>query len=542
MTSHLVCTIITKNYLAYARALAISLAEHNPGLELYVLLADRNDGEIDPEQEPFHLIPLESLANQAAVQRMCFYYTPFELCCALRGLLHRYILDHTTAERWIFLDSDIYVCGSLEPVFEQLRSAAILLTPHNQTPPEIERANICEVHHLLQSGLYNAGFLGLRRCEITSRFLNWWHTRLSDFCFNDLEYQDSRGLFVDQLWLNLVPLYFPKVEFLQDLGCNLGHWNLWERPLSQTGPGLILAGGSILRFVHFSGWSFENPTKVSRYDDFYESTDQPVWAELGVNYQALLREQGYAELKHLSYGFARFVTGEPITLAMRRAYYDDLQAGRAIAQPFSQAQFFLSRTYEPGNNVRLLWREVAQLQQQVRELKTVEVQCQELQTQSQELQTQYQELADWAMALEAQCHRSEQALERSQQKYDQLMDSYSMRITAPLRSWKRQVRKLREGLPRLSKRLLKLGFIRIVLLLKLIPGMKRLLKDILRRFPKLESKLRSRLFSASLPLAHSSSMIPVDPVIPPELLHLTATARSVYAELKSAIEKHQKDE
>src|SRR5439155_7132754 len=53
-----ICTAITKSHLAYARTLARSMLSIHPAAQVYVLLADRNDGDFDPAAEPFHLIPL----------------------------------------------------------------------------------------------------------------------------------------------------------------------------------------------------------------------------------------------------------------------------------------------------------------------------------------------------------------------------------------------------------------------------------------------------------------------------------------------------
>lgn len=389
MAETLVCTIVTKSYLAYARALAVSLAEHNPGLELYVLLADRNDGEFDPDQEPFHLIPLEALSDQAAIQRMCFYYTPFELCCALRGLLHEYILSHTTAERWIFLDSDIYVCGSLEPVFERLRSATILLTPHTQTPASIEQADVCEINNLLRCGLYNAGFLGLRRCETTRQFVAWWQARLEHFCFNDLDNQDVRALYVDQLWLNIVPVYFPEVAFLEDLGCNLGHWNLWARPLTLSEDGSILAAGQPLRFVHFSGWCVDEPDRVSQNSPLYDQMEYLHWSHLGRAYRSLLIAQGHEALRHQSYAFSTFTNGELITPEMRLLYYEDWKKGLTEdLLPFEHPEVFRNRSLSRATVPRL--------------------------------QIQLEEVSTWASYVESQFQKLEGELTASQRRCRQL--------------------------------------------------------------------------------------------------------------------------
>ena len=117
-----VCTIITKSYLPYARTLAGSLARYNPNVNLYVLLADEVDNYFDPSLEPFKFIYLEDLSEPKIVEQMCFYYTPFELCCGLRGLLHEYMLEKTDVQKWLFLDSDIMVCNPLTVIFNQLET------------------------------------------------------------------------------------------------------------------------------------------------------------------------------------------------------------------------------------------------------------------------------------------------------------------------------------------------------------------------------------------------------------------------------------
>ena len=55
------CTIVSANYLAYARVLASSLAEHHPGAPLVVLLVDRVAGRFEPAVEPFQLLEVEEL-------------------------------------------------------------------------------------------------------------------------------------------------------------------------------------------------------------------------------------------------------------------------------------------------------------------------------------------------------------------------------------------------------------------------------------------------------------------------------------------------
>ena len=56
-----VCTIVAKNYLAYARTLVKSLRRSNPDLAAYVLFVDDIAGFVDPAAEAFPCLGLDDL-------------------------------------------------------------------------------------------------------------------------------------------------------------------------------------------------------------------------------------------------------------------------------------------------------------------------------------------------------------------------------------------------------------------------------------------------------------------------------------------------
>lgn len=337
MTEKAVCTVVTKNYLAYARTLATSLAKHNPDIPLYVLLADKVDGYFDPSLEPFKFIYLEDLSDQQAIEKMCFYYTPFELCCALRGFLHEYMFYKTTTHRWLFLDSDIMVFGSLETIFKQLEKATILLNTHCNTPVPQKYAYPHEVN-IASSGLYNGGFLGLNRTSEVEKFIDWFKTRLQYHSFNDL----CKGMFVDQIWLNLVPLFFKNSQLCIEPGANLGHWNLFERNLSHGDSGDITVNGEPVLFIHFSGWSIDKPEIISKYTFMYEDRVPYPWKIFAEEYRRELLDNGYEEFIAYPYAFSHFENGELITLEHRKAYYQDLIRGEILSgSPFLNSSYFI---------------------------------------------------------------------------------------------------------------------------------------------------------------------------------------------------------
>lgn len=337
MNEKVVCTIITKNYLPFARALYHTLREHNPNLDLYVLLADEPDGYFNPTEEPFKIIFLEDLPDQDLVRNICFYYTTFELCCALRGILHEYIYENEIANSWLFLDSDILVYNSLEEIFEQLRTASILLNPHLISPVNHEYISTLEVS-ILVSGIYNAGFLGLRRSEETRKFIKWFKHRLMYYGFNRRGKDIFNLLFVDQLWLNLVPHFFNEVDFLVHSGANVGYWNLVSREISSKN-NIYFIDEKPLLFIHFSGWNISQPLKVSTH--LTSEKHIKLWKGLAENYKQLLLSYGYENCKNYPNIFTSFINGQEITKEMRYLYYEKVISNEVnMIDPFSSLNYF----------------------------------------------------------------------------------------------------------------------------------------------------------------------------------------------------------
>jgi hypothetical protein len=360
MAQQVVCTIVTKSYLPFARVLFDTLKRHNPDAQLYVLLADHPDGYFDPREEPFNVILLDDLSDQCLVQRMCFYYTPLELCCALRGLLHEYMYDQQISESWIYLDSDIAIFGSLQPIFEQLQTTSILLSPHISSPVDSAYVNPLEIE-VLACGVYNGGFLGLKRSEETNQFVHWFKDRLAQFSFNRRGKDSLKWLFLDQLWLNLIPQFFQDVSFLSHPGTNVAYWSLHSRTVTKVDNSYFVNGEPLL-FVHFSCWNIAEPATLHTTFSFEQLTRY--WSEWGQYYRELLLAHGYEICKSYSYSFDRFTSGQRILSGMRDFYYEQLRSGDiSEMNPFDRADYFISefRLQKIKDTTDKVWRKFAVL-------------------------------------------------------------------------------------------------------------------------------------------------------------------------------------
>ena len=222
MTSHAfaACTVITKNRLAYARVLAASFLHHHPDTPFFVLLVDRVDGYVSLESEPFEVLTLESLGI-ADIWTLCFQYNAFELACAVKPHLLRALLDQRGFSKVVYLDADILLLESLTEVVQHLDRHSIILTPHLTV--DLPNDNLKPTaRDILDSGNFNGGFIAVGDDPPARQFLDWIASRLQKDGLADL----SRGQFVDQRWLSLVPGLFKGVHVLRHPGHNAGYWRL----------------------------------------------------------------------------------------------------------------------------------------------------------------------------------------------------------------------------------------------------------------------------------------------------------------------------
>ena len=107
----------------------------------------------------------------------------------------------------VFLDPDILVLGDLSSVVSKAADHAITLTPHLLSPLA-GRDRAARELNILQSGTFNAGFVGVSRGDIACRFLRWWQERTAEDC----SHRVMDGVYFDQRWLDLAPALFEDVS------------------------------------------------------------------------------------------------------------------------------------------------------------------------------------------------------------------------------------------------------------------------------------------------------------------------------------------
>jgi len=284
-----VCTIVAKNYVAFARVLAASLREHHPDSTLTVLMLDDYEGFVDPTEEQFELLTTGEITDLPFAE-MADRYTILELSTAVKPWLLKHLLSREGADHAVYLDPDIQVVGPMDHIREAAVEHQVVLTPHMLSP--IPRDGMFpREQSILISGAYNLGFIALGAEATAIDLLDWWSERLESDCSVDV----ANGLFVDQKWIDLVPGMWPSTHILHDPGCNVAYWNYHERTLSAGEAGQVLVNGVPATFLHWSGYDPATPQQLSKYQTRIGPESRPDVREASDAYGRALLEAGHAE-------------------------------------------------------------------------------------------------------------------------------------------------------------------------------------------------------------------------------------------------------
>ncbi len=324
------CTIVSLNYLPYARVLAQSFITHHPGMEFYVLLVDRVPGDMDLAGEQFTVVCVEDLGIPE-FKSIAFKYDILELNTNVKPTFLKYLLKQGI-DQIVYLDPDILIYHKLDPVFDALQLHPIVLIPHCLSPAQDGGASDLI---LLGGGVFNLGFVGVSNTSEGERFLSWWEERCLHLAFNE----PRAFMFVDQKWANLVPCYFESSAILRHEGCNVAYWNLHEREISQSKTNWVVNGQRPLIFYHFSGISVDGGDRISKFTDSVNLSNRPDLRPLFEEYRALLLSCGFRELNERPYAFGVFDNGQFINRLTRSLYAANIDEFRG-EDPFSSASRF----------------------------------------------------------------------------------------------------------------------------------------------------------------------------------------------------------
>ncbi len=320
-------TIASKRYLPLARVTADSFCEHNPGVPFYLLLADEPRGLKEEDLAPFHILRLEQMGI-SELDRFRFQHTELELSYAATP----FVIDHLLSagfRRVLFLKQETLVLDDLAPVVAPLANHSAVLTPHLLEPLNRPDGLEWEIN-VLRSGVFNGGVVGFADSPEARAFLLWWQAKTAAGCFIDMR----NGMHYEQRWLDFAPSLMPHCHILRDPGVNVGHWNLPERRV-RVHEGRVTADGMPCRVFRFSGYRYDQPEMVTRYNQTLAVANTGDAAGVFGRYRALLEAAGFRAAQQHSYAYHAFDNGVPIPLKARRLYHSLGVEARRFGNPFA---------------------------------------------------------------------------------------------------------------------------------------------------------------------------------------------------------------
>ncbi|MFI8376903.1 putative nucleotide-diphospho-sugar transferase [Pseudomonas helleri] len=304
------CAIFTVCNIAYlpkALVLASSLKKFGAP-KLIIYLFDKLTVEVDSAQ-------YESVADIRWIEDVglkdfetyAFKYDITEFSTSLKPWLTLKLLEHN--EKVVFLDPDICMFSSIDPILEVLDKQDIVLTPHYITPNESSDVG------MMRFGSYNLGFYAIRKTNESVRFLQWWSERCLNLCYFETQF----GLSTDQKWISIAPCFFPSLYTSFDLGWNVAFWNLHERKISKKNDNFIINDKFPLIFFHFSSFDESKPELLSKRPFADQQLLRQDFIPLVNIYKEAL-DDFKTQVPSVPYTYDVMSNGDYISPTLRRAY------------------------------------------------------------------------------------------------------------------------------------------------------------------------------------------------------------------------------
>ncbi|MDB5799502.1 MAG: glycosyl transferase group 1 [Rhodocyclales bacterium] len=326
-------TIVSNNYLHFARTLLQSAAVHQPEAKRYCVITDVDHEPALALGDEFEIISLGELGLPDG-QDFIFQYNILEFNTAVKPWALQHLLKGH--QHVIYIDPDIRLYRAPSEVHHLLTAGAdIVLTPHLLAP--LNDDLLPTELDIRRAGTYNLGFCALRDSKNTHDFLDWWQSKLRHDCVVKVD----EGIFVDQSWIDLVPGLFENVAVLRHPGYNVAYWNLGQREFSRhAASDEILVNGQPLVFFHFSGLELQKPQTVSKHQNrFTLKSLTPSVRTLIEDYVRAVIANGADSYGRLEYGFDRYSDGSRISAAERVRFRDNpILRERCGQRPFEHPE------------------------------------------------------------------------------------------------------------------------------------------------------------------------------------------------------------
>ncbi len=321
-----VFTSAAVNYLPKVRTLCHSIRRHHPEAVIHLALADDRPPWLKTEGEPFDDILEGSQLGIPNYRAWTFFHNIVELSTAIKPFALKHLLALPDCGKVLYFDPDMVLFSRVDDILATLDTANVALTPHQNKPEKTLQTVLDNEITSLRMGVFNLGFIGVRPTAEGRAFTDWWAERTYHYCRAEV----YNGLFTDQKWINLAPIFFDGVAILKSSRHNVATWNLTTRVMVGDQKRGFQVDGEPLGFYHFTGFD-SGAHKIMAYKNAPGNNsvlDLVAWYE---------KETAPARndpVNQWPWAFARFSDGTKVEAHHRWLYreYKDLQA--AFPDPY----------------------------------------------------------------------------------------------------------------------------------------------------------------------------------------------------------------
>lgn len=286
------CTIITADFMPYAKALCSSLKEYGNG-RLEIMVIDNNNLIASDNYAIYHLQDIENDKLFSEIQKKYAHTNADHFRWSLKPVFISFLLKKGF-EKVIYVDPDMFFVSDYSFLFQQLDSASVILTPHWRNADPL--ANEDNFISLFKDGLYNAGFIGASQKGLKA--ILWW----AEVCHYKMERNLVKGFFDDQRYLDVMPVMFESTEIVRHQGCNLSYWNMTTCKREIVNGQVMINKLFEPVFIHFTKETVLNISNRNDYllKPFLDKYEKALKAE-GVELNNLWKDFNRAKYKTLFY-------------------------------------------------------------------------------------------------------------------------------------------------------------------------------------------------------------------------------------------------
>lgn len=326
MSNTAIFTSCAANYIPKARVLADSVKRLHADIDVYLLAVDEIPPQFDLAREPFDFVVRAGDLAIPDFDRWLFQHRIVEACTAVKPFMLLHLLEKNY-DQVLYFDPDIALFSLLDGMLDAFEEHSILLTPHickpEATPEAVADNEICALAH----GVFNFGYVGVKNDATGRAYAGWWADRCYQACFDDI----AHGVFTDQKWNDLVPVFFEQVGILKQPVYNVATWNYAQRQIEGNLEEGFTVDGEPMVFHHFTGYdSGAHHAMLGKY-----GTDMPATRVLSQWYEAQCQRFEQKDLAAVKWAYGFYDNGAAVRPHHRLLYRQRPDLRDSFPEPLS---------------------------------------------------------------------------------------------------------------------------------------------------------------------------------------------------------------